>query len=116
MHTGGVSGGMGYQMILALRDSPVWGFMLTAIGSKFPNVPGLFGGYGCPTYPLCRISNVDVFETMRSDPSQFRFSIEELMNDRPFPEGEYSTHPMFSCHRHKTDFPASCPVMPISHS
>lgn len=88
-------GGMGYQMILALRDSPVWGFMLTAIGSKFPNVPGLFGGYGCPTYPLCRISNVDVFETMQSDPSQFRYSIEELMNDRPFPEGEYSTHPMF---------------------
>ncbi|QLC26465.1 hydantoinase B/oxoprolinase family protein [Parasphingopyxis algicola] len=88
-------GGMGYQMILALRDSPIWGFMLTAIGSKFPNVPGLFGGYGCPTYPLSRISGVDVFEKMQSDPASFRYSIEALMNERPFEDGEYSTHPMF---------------------
>lgn len=88
-------GGMGYQMILALRDSPVWGFMLTAIGSKFPNVPGMFGGYGCPTYPLSRISGVDVFDKMQSDPASFRYSIEALMNERPFEDGEYSTHPMF---------------------
>ncbi|MFC3053164.1 hydantoinase B/oxoprolinase family protein [Kordiimonas pumila] len=88
-------GGMGYQMILALRDSPAWGFMLTAIGSKFPNIPGLFGGYGCPTYPLCRIQGVDVFDEMHADPSKFRYSIEELMNQQPFEEGEYSTHPMF---------------------
>jgi N-methylhydantoinase B/oxoprolinase/acetone carboxylase alpha subunit len=88
-------GGMGYQMVLAMRDSPAFGFMVTAIGSKFPNIPGLFGGYGCPTYPLARVRGVDVFEVMRSNPSQFRFSIEELMNERPFPGAEYSTHPMF---------------------
>lgn len=87
-------GGMGYQMMLALRDSPAWGFMLTAIGSKFPNVPGLFGGYGCPTYPLARVRGVDVFEAMKTDPGRFRFSIAEMMNERPFDDAEYSTHPM----------------------
>ena len=87
-------GGMGYQMVLAMTDSPMWGFMLTAIGSKFPNVPGLFGGYGCPTYPLARISGVDIFETFKSDPGAFRYSIEELMNERPFADAQYSTHPM----------------------
>ncbi|AZI36619.1 hydantoinase B [Caenibius tardaugens NBRC 16725] len=88
-------GGMGYQMILGLRDSPVWGFMLTAVGSKFPNVPGLFGGYGCPTYPLCRVSGIDVFETMKSDPGKFRYSIAEMMNERPYAEARYGTSPMF---------------------
>lgn len=87
-------GGMGYQMILAMRDSPMFGFMLTAIGAKFPNVPGLFGGYGCPTYPLARIEGIDVFDKFRTDPGAFKFSIEELMNERPFAEARYSTHPM----------------------
>ncbi len=88
-------GGMGYQVMLALRDSPAWGFMLTAIGAKFPNVPGLFGGYGCPAYPLCRVSGIDVFEALRADPASFRYSIEEMMNERPFAEARYSSHPMF---------------------
>lgn len=87
-------GGMGYQMVLAMRDSEAFGFMLTAIGAKFPNVPGLFGGYGCPTYPLARVSGVDVFEVLRTNPGRFRYSIEELMNERPFPEATYTTHPM----------------------
>lgn len=88
-------GGMGYQMVLAMRDSPAWGFMLTAMGAKFPNVPGLFGGYGCPTYPMGRIQGVDVFEILKTNPGSFRYSIEELMNERPFPNAQYSTHPMF---------------------
>lgn len=87
-------GGMGYQMILAMRDSDAFGFMLTAMGAKFPNVPGLFGGYGCPTYPLARVSGVNVFEVLKKDPGSFRYSIEELMNERPFPDAKYSTHPM----------------------
>ncbi|MBI1238563.1 MAG: acetone carboxylase subunit alpha [Alphaproteobacteria bacterium] len=88
-------GGMGYQMILAMRDSEAFGFMLTAIGSKFPNVPGLFGGYGCPTYPLSRISGVDVFEVMKTNPGAFRYTIAELMNEQPLEGAVYSTHPMF---------------------
>ena len=88
-------GGMGYQMILAMRDSPAFGFMLTAMGAKFPNVPGLFGGYGCPTYPLARVQNIDVFNILKTNPGSFRYSIEELMNERPFADAVYSTHPMF---------------------
>jgi N-methylhydantoinase B/oxoprolinase/acetone carboxylase alpha subunit len=91
---GASRGGMGYQMVLAMRDSPAFGFMLTAIGAKFPNIPGLFGGYGCPTYPLARIRGVDVFEVFLRDPGSFRYTIEELMNERPWPEASYSTHPM----------------------
>lgn len=91
---GAYRGGMGYQMVLAMRDSPAFGFMLTAMGAKFPNVPGLFGGYGCPTYPLARIQNVDVFEELKTNPGSFRYSIEELMNEKPFPDATYSTHPM----------------------
>ncbi|MBO6633183.1 hydantoinase B/oxoprolinase family protein [Parvibaculum sp.] len=87
-------GGMGYQMVLAMRDSPAFGFMLTAMGAKFPNIPGLFGGYGCPTYPLSRVSGVDVFEILKTDPGSFRYSIEELMNERPFKDAKYTTHPM----------------------
>ena len=87
-------GGMGYQMILAMTESPMWGFMLTAIGAKFPNVPGLFGGYGCPTYPLARVRGIDVFEEFRTNPGSFRYTIEELMNEQPYPDAEYSTHPM----------------------
>jgi N-methylhydantoinase B/oxoprolinase/acetone carboxylase alpha subunit len=88
-------GGSGYQMILAMRDSPAFGFMLSAIGARFPNIPGLFGGYGCPTYPLARIRGIDVFEILQRDPAQFRYSLEELMNERPLPNAQYSTHPMF---------------------
>lgn len=88
-------GGSGYEMMLAMRDSPAFGFMVTAIGAKFPNIPGLFGGYGCPTYPLARIRGVDVFEVLQQDPGRFRYTMEELMNERPFAGAEYSTHPMF---------------------
>jgi len=88
-------GGMGYQMILAMRDSDAFGFMLTAVGAKFPNVPGIFGGYGCPTYPLARVSDVDVFEVMKENPASFRYSIAELMNEQPLEGATYSTHPMF---------------------
>lgn len=88
-------GGMGYQMILAMENSPAFGFMLSAIGAKFPNIPGLFGGYGCPAYPLARVSGVDVFEVLRTDPASFRYTIEEIMNERPFAGARYTTHPMF---------------------
>jgi acetone carboxylase alpha subunit len=87
-------GGMGYQMVLAMRGSPFFGFMVTAIGSKIPNVSGLFGGYGCPAYPLARIRNVDVFDELRRNPGSFRYSIEELMNERPFPNAIYETQHM----------------------
>lgn len=85
-------GGQGYEMIASSLGSPLWGFMTCCIGSKMSSVPGLFGGYSAPTYPLCKVKNVDVFEVMKTDPKKFKFSIVEIMNERPFPNAVYTTH------------------------
>lgn len=87
-------GGQGYQMIMTTKDSPFWGFMTTCIGSKFPSISGLFGGYACPTYPLCKVKGVNVFDVFQKNPERFFFSIEDIMNQRPFPDANYSTHHM----------------------
>lgn len=94
MSFGKYRGGMGYQVMAAMRGSPFWGFMVTCIGSKVPNTRGLFGGYACPTYPLCKVRDVDVFEVFKNDPGRFRYNIDEVMNERPFKEARYSTHHM----------------------
>ncbi len=87
-------GGQGHEMMVATKDSPMWGFMVCCIGSKSPNVPGLFGGYGCPTYPLAKVRGVDVYKVLAEDPDSFSYSIEEVMNNRPWPEATYSTQHM----------------------
>ncbi|PSR34468.1 MAG: acetone carboxylase subunit alpha [Sulfobacillus benefaciens] len=87
-------GGQGYQMMMTTKGSPFWGFMTTCIGSKFPSITGLFGGYACPTYPLCKVKGVNVFEEFQIHPERFSFTIEDIMNDRPFPNATYSTHHM----------------------
>ena len=87
-------GGMGYEMMAATRGSPFWGFMVCCIGSKMPNVQGLFGGYGCATYPLCKVKGANAYEIMASDPEKFDFSIENVMNKRRFKGASYSTHHM----------------------
>ena len=87
-------GGMGYEMAVAAKATPLWGFATVSSGSKFPPVPGLFGGYGCPTLPLAKIKGVNVFDYLRDDPGKWSFDFETLMNTRPFPEARYSTHHM----------------------
>ena len=51
-------GGMGYEIAVAARGTPLWGFATVSSGSKFPAIPGLFGGYGCPPirWPRSRAS------------------------------------------------------------
>ncbi|HKY93263.1 MAG TPA: hydantoinase B/oxoprolinase family protein, partial [Nevskiaceae bacterium] len=85
-------GGVGYQMIASSIGSPLWGFMTTTIGSKVGCVPGLFGGYGAPTYPLCKVKGVDVFDILAKDPKKFQFSIVDIMNNKPFEGASYTTH------------------------
>lgn len=87
-------GGMGYEMAVAAKGTPLWGFATVSSGSKFPPVPGLFGGYGCPTLPLAKIKGVNVFDYLRDDPGKWSFDFEALMNTRPFPGARYSTHHM----------------------
>ncbi len=87
-------GGMGYEMAVAAKGTPLWGFATVSSGSKFPAIPGVFGGYGCPTYPLAKIKGVNVFEQLDGHPERWSFDYETVMNTRPFPEARYSTHHM----------------------
>jgi hypothetical protein len=87
-------GGMGYEIAVAARGTPLWGFATVSSGSKFPAIPGLFGGYGCPTYPLAKIKGINVFEQMQDAPSTWSFDYETLMNTLPFAGARYSTHHM----------------------
>jgi N-methylhydantoinase B/oxoprolinase/acetone carboxylase alpha subunit len=84
-------GGMGYEMIVASRGTPAWGFMTVTSGSKFSSVTGMFGGYGCPTYPLATVKNIDIYDIIRKDPSKFDLSMERVMNEQPYEGGNYQT-------------------------
>ena len=94
MGFGKFNGGMGYEMIAASEGTPLWGFMTVTSGSKFSSIYGMFGGYGCGTYPLARVKGINVFDVFRKDPSQFDLSIEKVMNERPFVGGKYTTDHM----------------------
>lgn len=87
-------GGHGYQQIATVKDSPFWGYMCCSIGSKFPTSRGIFGGYGPGTFPLCKVTGVNIFDVMSKDRSRLRWTIEEIMNERPFEGAKYSTHHM----------------------
>ncbi|MEH7483666.1 hydantoinase B/oxoprolinase family protein [Neobacillus drentensis] len=85
-------GGSGFQEIVAVKDTPFWGLMSTTVGSKFPSVTGLFGGYGCPTYPLAKVKGVNVFKEFQDNPQSFAYDVDEIMNNRTFEGAQYSTH------------------------
>jgi acetone carboxylase alpha subunit len=85
-------GGLGYEQIASVRGSAMWGFMTGCEGSKFPSAQGLFGGYSCPSYQLCKIKGVNVFNVLRDNPRAIaEFDIVRLMNERPIPDAHYSS-------------------------
>jgi N-methylhydantoinase B/oxoprolinase/acetone carboxylase alpha subunit len=86
-------GGTGYQVIATVRRSDAFGFMTTCVGSKFPSTYGLFGGYGAPTYPLCKVKGMNAFAILAELPEE-KWTIPSIMNERPFPGAKYSTHHM----------------------
>jgi len=83
--------GQGYEQVATVRQSSEFGFMSGQCGAKFSTSPGLFGGYSCPSYPLAKIKNINVLETLTNNPEQFDFDMVELMNSRKIPGGDYST-------------------------
>ncbi|KWF80450.1 hypothetical protein WL93_24065 [Burkholderia diffusa] len=88
-------GGSGYQWAISPKDSPLWGFAAVANGSSFPNVPGLFGGYGCGTYPICKVRGVDIFQRIDDDPDAFaHYDLAEIMNRQPIEGARYETQTM----------------------
>jgi N-methylhydantoinase B/oxoprolinase/acetone carboxylase alpha subunit len=86
-------GGSGYQVIGTVRRSDMFGFMTTCTGSKFPTVYGLFGGYGAPSYPLCKVKGVNAFERLKGMP-EAKWTIATIMNEQPFEGAKYSSHHM----------------------
>jgi acetone carboxylase alpha subunit len=88
-------GGMGYEQIATARGSGLWGFMTGCEGSKFPSAQGLFGGYSCPSYQLCKIKGINIFAELAKDPKVVEvFDIVTLMNERPIPGGLYTSNDM----------------------
>src|SRR5450759_210846 len=84
-------GGMGYEMIVASRGTPNLCFMTVTSGSKFSPVAGLFGGYGCPVYPLATVKGINIYDIIRDDPTKFDLSMERVMNEQPYEDGVYQT-------------------------
>ena len=68
--------------------------MTVTSGAKFSSIYGMFGGYGCGTYPLAMVKGVNVYDVIRKDSSKFDLSIEKVMNEQPFEGGKYSTSHM----------------------
>jgi len=85
-------GGHGYQQIVTHKDTQAWGYMVNTIGAKFPSTYGIFGGYAPGCYPLCKVKDVNVFEVMKDNRELMRFTIDDIMNDQPFPDATYSSH------------------------
>lgn len=87
-------GGLGYEQIATTRRTGFWGFMTGCTGSVFTPSQGLFGGYGPPVYPLCKIRGVDIFGKLKEAPENVRFDILDLMNNQPIEGARYTTHEM----------------------
>lgn len=82
-------GGLGYEQMMTVRETAFWGFMTGQCGAKHVSAYGLFGGYGCPAYPLAKIKGVNVFETLATNPRQFDFDMVELMNSAKIEGAQY---------------------------
>lgn len=81
--------GQGYEQVVTVRQSSEFGFMTGQCGGKHPTAIGLFGGYGCPAYPLAKIKNINIFKTLKENPELFEFDMVKLMNERKIPGGKY---------------------------
>ena len=86
--------GLGYEQIHTFRRSGLWGYMTGCSGSVFNSALPLFGGYASPTYPLCKIKGIDIFEELKKNPEKIKFDILYLMNEQPIAGATYSTHDM----------------------
>ena len=76
--------------LMRFGDSP-FGFQGFTTGSTFPSTLGLWGGYACPTYAVCRIRGKNLFEDIKANPELFKADMFELMNEQPFEGATYLT-------------------------
>ncbi len=86
--------GVGYQFGLMRFGSQPFGFQVFSGGAYFPSTMGLFGGYACPTYSVCRIRGKNLFEEFKNNPELFEADLFTLMNERPIEGVTYEALPM----------------------
>jgi N-methylhydantoinase B/oxoprolinase/acetone carboxylase alpha subunit len=84
-------GGAGLQYGMMRFGSQPFGFQSITCGSYFPSTQGIFGGYACPTYAVCRIRGKNLFEEFKAKPELFQADIFELMNGQPFEGAHYES-------------------------
>jgi len=82
-------GGLGYEQISTVKGTDFFGFMTGQCGGKHNSAYGLFGGYGCPAYPLGKIKGINIFETLKTSPERVKFDMVELMNEQAIPGARY---------------------------
>lgn len=83
--------GSAYQFgLMRFGDQP-FGFQGFTTGSYFPSTLGLFGGYACPTYAVCRIRGKNLFDEFKANPSLFNADMFELMTEQPFEGATYES-------------------------
>ena len=84
-------GGAAYQYgMMRFGDQP-FGFQSITGGSFFPSTQGLFGGYACPTYAVCRIRGKNLFNVFKKQPELFNADMFQLMNDQNIEGATYET-------------------------
>lgn len=89
MGHGKYRGGVGYEQMMTVRETLFWGFMTGQCGAKHVSAYGLFGGYGCPAYPLAKIKGANVFKVLDQDPDKFSFDMVTLMNTPTIEGADY---------------------------
>lgn len=91
MGFGKFRGGPGYEQIVTVKGSQMWGFMVGCTGGRFSCVSGLFGGYGAPAYVLGKIKGANILKHMKEQPELVDFDMVKLLNDQKLPGATYST-------------------------
>lgn len=82
-------GGMGYDQMVTVRNTEVWGFMTGQTGSMHPSAYGVFGGYASPAYPLTKIKGINIFDVVKEDPKALTRDVVKMMNERAIPGADY---------------------------
>ncbi|MAZ87386.1 MAG: acetone carboxylase subunit alpha [Cellvibrionaceae bacterium] len=86
-------GGAAYSYgMMRFGDQP-FGFQTICGGSYFPSTMGLFGGYACTTYGVCRVRGKNLFETFKQSPDLWEADIFQFMNEQAVEEATYESLP-----------------------
>ena len=82
-------GGAAYQYGLMRFGNQPFGFQAVCGGAYFPSTVGIFGGYSCPTYAVCRVRGKNLFAEFKAKPELWNADLFEMMNEQPVEGASY---------------------------